>query len=597
MKKTTSSSDPDIRLEITPETIAAIYEHVGQHPAERGGMLGSDNEGVITHFFPDSTAECSASEYTPDIEKLNRVIREWKKQGIRFQGFVHSHPAGFQRLSNADKEYARDIMSAFKGLAHLALPLVMTEPDAGDFQLIPFVAVRDEANAERLSFQTADVVIATQNDNTPKRPRTSRGNPVKQKLLIASCAGKIKGRITYYGRFENLAKQVFQKINADLTPAFGDDDEFPQTDADRLVELIRDGDKADRHLQRVQTAYDASLLNNTRLVIPGVGGAAQLAIDSARAGFGEFVLIDPDTVSESNIGTQSADPRMIGTAKVDALAAEIRRINPRSAILTIQAKIEDLSDSDFEVLCHHPLRFFGGNQKSDKSGQRIPMPTSKPQKTILLVLTDNFEAQARGHRLGLQFGLPTICAQEYREGRGAEITFTVPGVTPACHRCITASRYKAYLSQGYRNDVTSHGAPIFAAQMLNAVLGHVLLAVVHHDTSHPRFGKLITQFGKRNLVLLRMDPNFDNFLGWPAFARPLAGAADPNAFVMFDSIFLPQGPDRGQTESRPVCPDCGGSGDLRNCIGTFADTRIMRTITPSPRRLQPSRRTRPSKRD
>lgn len=576
MKKSLSSSSPNVHLEITPETIAAIYEHLGQHPAERGGMLGSNKWGVISHFFPDSTAECSASEYTPDIEKLNDVIREWKKQGIRFQGFVHSHPAGFQRLSNPDKEYARDIMSAFKGLSHLALLLVMTEPDAGDFQLIPFVAVRDEANAERLSFQTANVVISAQQDSTPKQSKQPNGNPVKQRMLSTPCGRKTKGRITYYGRFAKLAQQVFQEFNADFTTAFGDNNEFPQAEANNLAAVMRDGEKADSYLQRVQTAYDGSLLNNTRLVIIGVGGAYQLALDAARAGFGEVVSVDHDAVSDSNVGTQSADPRMIGTAKVDALAAEIRRINPRSAVLAVQAKIEDLSDSDFEVLCHHPLRFFGGNQKSDKSGERISMATSKPQKTILLVLTDNFEAQARGHRLGLQFGLPTICAQEYREGRGAEITFTVPGVTPACHRCITASRYKAYLSQGYCNDVTSDGAPIFAAQMLNAVLGHVLLAVVHHDTSHPRFGKLITQFGKRNLVLLRMDPNFDNFLGWPAFARPLTGAADPNAFVMFDSIFLPQGPDQGQTESRPVCPDCGGSGDLRNCIGTFTDTRLMR---------------------
>jgi hypothetical protein len=82
------------------------------------------------------------------------------------------------------------------------------------------------------------------------------------------------------------------------------------------------------------------------------------------------------------------------------------------------------------------------------------------------------------------------------------------------------------------------------------------------------------------LILLRMDPDFDAQMGWPAFAGPLVGATDPNAFMMLDSVFLPQGPDRGQSDSRPVCPDCGGSGDLRNCIGKFADTRHMPTHPP-----------------
>src|SRR5262249_52713006 len=101
-----------------------------------------------------------------------------------------------------------------------------------------------------------------------------------------------------------------------------------------------------------------------------------------------------------------------------------------------------------------------------------PVPY-QPQCVVLLALTDDFWAQARGHRLGLHFGLPTICAQEYEDGLGAEITYTVAGITPACHRCMTASRYKAYLEEGFKNDVTSHGAPIFAAEYLNAALGHV----------------------------------------------------------------------------------------------------------------------------
>lgn len=586
MKKT-ASDNSDMQLRFTPQTMKAIYDHLGQNPAERGGMLGSDKTGLITHYFPDATAECTETQYSPDIDKLNAVIRDWKRQEIRFQGFVHSHPAGFQRLSVADKEYAQDIMSAFKGLSHLALPLVMTEPDSGDYQLIPFVAVRDQADETKLTFQTANIVVSAASDNISAAPRhTSSTSSKKHKVPSAQLPRDIKGRVTYHGHFDKLAKRVFKTLKKEFITVLGSGHEFPCSDADILSAFMRDSKKADNHLQKVQTAYDVSTLNKTRLVIIGVGGAYQLAVDAARAGFGEFVVIDHDTVGESNVGTQSADPRMIGRPKVEALAAEIRRINPRSAVLAIQAKVEDLSDKHFEIICRHPIRLLGGNPEVADSKRCSDMAASKPQKTILLTLTDAFEAQARGNRLSLHFGLPTICAQEYREGRGAEITFTVPGVTPACHRCITASRYRAYLSNGYRNDVTSVGAPIFAGQMLNAALGYILLAVAHHGTSHPRFGKLVSLLGKRNLLLLRMDPDFDSFLGWPAFARPLEGAAAPHSFVMLDTLFLPQGPDKGQTESRPKCPDCGGTGDLRDSKGTFEDTRLMRFVFPAARELR-----------
>jgi proteasome lid subunit RPN8/RPN11 len=562
-----ASSAETVTLEFTQETLDAIRDEIGQHPAERGGILGSNEAGIICKFFHDSTAKCSGTEYSPDTDLLNKVLREWKKEGIKLQGVVHSHPPGCSELSRADKEYVKEIMSAFKGLKHLALPLVMTEPDSGEFQLIPFVAVKDGTAPTNLDFQLAEIAIK---QVSPHR-KGKRSQPTNSSAA-SSNSEREQARISYFGRFPSQASRLFDLLSLQAVKFLSQpcDADFETAAADTELAL--------KYSQRVQTAYDLSLLNQTRLVVIGAGGAAQFIRDCARAGFGEFVLGDHDVISESNVATQSADPAKLGVAKVDALAADIRSLNPTSAVIAVQTKLENLTDADLRLLCTHPIRgdFSSPSTTIRYRKQLAPQTGSKPKQTILLVLTDSFEAQARGHRFGLNSGLSTICAQEYREGRGAEVTFTVPGVTPACHRCITASRYKAFLSNGYRNDVTSDGAPIFAAQMLNAALGHVTLAVAHHGTDHPRFGSLISRFGKRNLILLRMDPDFDAFMGWPAFSGRLAGATDPNVFMMLDSIFLPQGPDRGQTESRPVCPDCGGSGDLRNCIGTFSDTRPMR---------------------
>ena len=326
------------------------------------------------------------------------------------------------------------------------------------------------------------------------------------------------------------------------------------------------------YFQRHNSHYDLKLFDRIRLIFIGTGGAYSLICNCARMGFGEYVFIDPDVTSESNIGTQGANPSAIGKKKVAALAEDIVKINPRAGVAAFPNVIEDFSDADFSALLKNPMRWEPCENSGAGTSFNRPI---KPERTILLVLTDNFEAQARGHRLGLHFDIPTLCAQEYEEGIGAEITYTVSGVTPACHRCITASRYKAYLLEGYKNNVTSAGAPIFAAEFLNACLGHILLAVVHHGTEHPRWGKVIRVLGNRNLLRIRMDNSFDERFGNPVFGSRIEGVKNAGVFYFLDTLFLAQTPDYGQSESRPVCPDCGGTGDLAALKGQFSDTRIM----------------------
>lgn len=574
----TASSGPVFRLTFSKKTSQEIHEKLGRHAAERGGILGSGRDGVIRHFHFDTGAQCTPSSYSPDVAVLNRVIKDWKRTGVRFRGIVHSHPEQFSVLSAADKMYAKEIMKCFKKLKRLALPVVMTEPDSGVYKMNGFVAVRI-TGTDDLRFEAAEVEVAARDKSGSRKSKrltralpaaTSASSRFEQTPQILQRAAPVV--ITYHGRFPSLAKNLFTSLDSRFITSIAHICQTVDVTVEDSEAIARDRAKASQYFERVRNAYDLPRLDGTRVVCIGMGGGVGFVRAGARAGFGELVGIDHDHVSACNVGTQSVDPVKIGMPKVDAVAEEFRLLNPQSAVLAVQSRIEDLSDRDFEALCFNPMRQMEVDR--DESGR--PNRLSKPRQTILLVLTDSFEAQARGHRLGLHFGLPTICAQEYCEGRGAEITFTVPGVTPACHRCITASRYRAYLSEGYRNQVTSDGAPFVAAEMLNAAIGHILLAVAHHGTNHPQFGQLINRLGKRNLILLRMDPDIDEFLGWPAFARPLKGAADPNAFVMLDSIFLPQGPDYGQSESRPICPDCGGTGDLRACIGTFPNTRIMR---------------------
>jgi hypothetical protein len=274
----------------------------------------------------------------------------------------------------------------------------------------------------------------------------------------------------------------------------------------------------------------------------------------ARAGVGEHVLIDPDNVAETNLATQQTYRRDIGAPKVDCVAERIRDINPNATVVTHKAWLDEFDDDQFIRLAKEPLRRASADE---------------PLVTLVCGLTDSFDAQARVNRLGLTFGLPTLCGQVYREGRGAEITFNYPGITPACHRCALNSRYRAY-QQGFQNDVTSDGTPIFTAGRINALLGFVAMALLHHGSKHARWGGLLERIGKRSLIQIRMDPD----LQLPVFQR-VFGGGDAQRILFDDVVWLPQDPDCAAT-GFPTCPDCGGTGDLRNAIGTIKDTRVRR---------------------
>ena len=300
--------------------------------------------------------------------------------------------------------------------------------------------------------------------------------------------------------------------------------------------------------RRVVGAYDLPHLRHCRVVVVCVGGAAGFVEDLTRAGVFDLVLVDPDVVSATNLATQHVCRRDLGRPKVEALADRLRDINPAVEVLAHQADFNAFTETEIENLL----------------GLDAARP---PIRTLLCGCTDNFFAQARVNRAGLQHGVPTLCAQVYAQGRGVELTFTYPGVTPACHRCILRTRYEAYLEQGYENTVRSDGTPISSTTRLNATKFVLAMALLHHGTTHPRWGRLLERIGNRNLVQLRLDPD----LALPVFERVLAGDR-----IFFDeAVWLPQQPE-GPAVGRAACPDCGGTGDLRLAIGSIADTRVSR---------------------
>ena len=77
-------------------------------------------------------------------------------------------------------------------------------------------------------------------------------------------------------------------------------------------------------------------LSKSKVAIFGIGGVGSYAVEAlARSGIGEFVLIDKDTVSETNINRQIiATTKTIGMDKVEVAKNRILEINPDAKVKT-----------------------------------------------------------------------------------------------------------------------------------------------------------------------------------------------------------------------------------------------------------------------
>lgn len=314
---------------------------------------------------------------------------------------------------------------------------------------------------------------------------------------------------------------------------------------------------------RVANAYDLKLLAESRQVRIGVGSSNRSLEDAARAGCGQFVLIDNGRVERCNLATQSYYMEDIGKPKVEVMADQLRAINPSVAVQTVFGSFLDISDAEFKRLAFEPFVDATTTAKADS-----------PKQTVIVGATDDFYCQARVNALALNFGLPSICCQHYLNGLASEITFTHPQTVRACHRCILSSRYQAFLEKGFKNDVGSAGSPISSAALLNAHTVSLMLAMFHHGTDHPRWGHLLARIGDRNLVQIRNHPDVEELLGLKNFSQAFSGA---NAGQIFfgECIWRRQQPEHPTTGYSRPCPDCGGTGDLTRRIGAFADTRII----------------------
>jgi len=89
------------------------------------------------------------------------------------------------------------------------------------------------------------------------------------------------------------------------------------------------------HRERMMLGDEAvDALKNKKVMIFGIGGVGSYALEAiVRAGVGAVVLVDNDTVSETNINRQLiADTTTVGLSKTEVAAERCKRINPEIAV-------------------------------------------------------------------------------------------------------------------------------------------------------------------------------------------------------------------------------------------------------------------------
>ena len=101
-------------------------------------------------------------------------------------------------------------------------------------------------------------------------------------------------------------------------------------------------DRFDRHIRAFGGRIQEVLADMTVAVV-GCGGTGSAVIEQlVRLGVRNFILLDPKTLTESNLTrVYGTFPEDIGSPKVELAAAHVRRIAPDASVITSQSKITE----------------------------------------------------------------------------------------------------------------------------------------------------------------------------------------------------------------------------------------------------------------
>lgn len=190
------------------------------------------------------------------------------------------------------------------------------------------------------------------------------------------------------------------------------------------IKYTRSNISLDELFQRTPFSEEAiARLKNSKVCVVGLGsGGGKIALDLAKAGVGQFYLVDPDRIQVHNIPRHVADLRSVGKYKVDAVSDRMLYSNPT-------VRVEG-----------YPTDLFRPQSK-------ISPASVFANCDLVIAATDKTEIQLAINAITWRGNIPALFGGCYESARGGEIFYTLPDSGLPCLSCLRGG-----LAQPERHD-------------------------------------------------------------------------------------------------------------------------------------------------
>lgn len=520
---------PNKTIKFSTKVLDDFRKNVGKYRAETGGMLASKTDpNLIDECYFDVHSRNTSGTFYYDVESMSEVFRAWRDNGFETNGIYHSHPTGCIRPSYHDISTALLHLRFFE-LDYFYLPIIQNERRG--FYTLYFYVVRQDGDCLKVNLE---YVLKANEDGYvyASFKKWSQDYSIKQLDTYRDGINRQEERCA-------AAEEKKVEVNTAVST---------DTKEEATMRKVRE---SSTYFTKVQALYPDHVLDKVIICI-GTGGARSALENFARSGFRNYILMDADIVSPSNVATQGVFISEMGKKKVEVIRQRILDINPDAKVVCVDRFLDDnMSDEEFKSY----MDMFPGR---------------KPTDYLILGCTDNFEAQKRSSILALKYGTPYLAAMMYKAGAAAELIFVYPGVTESCPRCLLGSRFEKY-ENGFENDVDSSACTIFATERMNALKGYIaLMLLMYHEVPGNAFSDMLDYVKDRNFVQIRLNPNVKDVLGIGIFDRVFTGAE--RYTFMDETVWVPQKPDH-PSNGYETCKLCGGTGHLEDLYMRWPDTR------------------------
>ena len=166
---------------------------------------------------------------------------------------------------------------------------------------------------------------------------------------------------------------------------------------------------------RTKGILETSIMREKSAVILGCGSVGSLvALELARSGVGNFLLVDTDILEYHNICRHQCGISDIGEYKVDVVKKRILDINPSANVITRRKIVEHISQEEFEMVCN------GLN-------------------TIFIGCADNRKADVYANMVAARFGCSFISIGFWERALAGEIFYWLPNKHMPCCGCALGS--------------------------------------------------------------------------------------------------------------------------------------------------------------